>query len=1186
MNLSEERNYQKLMETLEAMELSEENRKLAEQYLDMSLPENRELLKEVKRQDFSRLDREKQQKARAYGEHLQKRGRTEEMERFVRFAAAAGGSTACYVLISYGWNLDRYKDCLTDAQKAAIKAEAIAWTTWQLRDAAKNIDQKDPEILREAATLCYHKSSNAQVLLLGLSLRYEKSGKAAGGFLKGLFSKVSKEKPGKEIADAAKTLEENLVGSIGNLFVGTAPAQEDRKRLEAFAQKSSPEKEVPAEVWGILRGKQTSEYLVSLLSGAAFLGMEHSEVLVNFLRLLAAMDREMNRTVVLDTCLKIGGKQWFEDHIEMLEELLPMDQERFVLWCLTHKAEGSLGRMIKKSPEIIRQSLPQVPTEYYDHLLSRISRENPSLFKELSVSGKEDFRRRLAEEITSRYMQTQTNGQGQQEAIRYLLGEAELAAVYPFVSEWRKGWHYDNGRSQKMYQLKESGREPQLYRRAVVLEGLCMRASFFVSHWYGKYHRIDKEEIKGILSVFEQEQLPFSYQMEAFEGIYNSFYQEKDKTAFMNECVMVLAGKRQQWEEEFVSSAREGSAFTRFLCIRILDIYWKEYKDVLLSCAMDSARQVRELLAAVYESHKEWEPEMKAMLTSKKSQERELAVLVLRKWGASAYRELLENALATEKSKKIRELLQSSLGMEPLEAELVQAGEKTTAELVKEVLKGGKKRKVSWALEAPLPEVHKADGSIASEEELAAVLVCYADMGVPGVSKEAKRLAEDLNPKELAGYVGMVFSRWLDTGAEAKKKWVLYAASIHGGEEIIPALHAQIQEWPKASRGAMAAEAVKALTLNGSATALLLVDQISRKFKFRQVKAAAGDALSYAAKELGITKEELEDRIVPDLGFDAAMERSFDYGSRSFKVVLTPALELLVFDGEGKKLKSLPAPGKKDDPQKAGQAADAFKLLKKQLKTVVTNQKLRLEQALSAERLWSAEKWQALFVENPVMHQFAIGLIWGVYENGSLKDTFRYMEDGSFNTVEEEEYELPEGGAVGLVHPIELDQDSLSAWKEQLSDYEITQPIEQLERPVYRLQEEERGQEELTRFGGKLLNGLSLSGKLQTMGWYRGSVQDAGGYYSFYREDGRLGVELEFSGLFVGDENEEVTVYGAQFYRAGTVKRGSYVYDTVKKENRFRLGEVNPRYFSEIVLQLTRATASSTEQAAYPDCKK
>ena len=45
MNLSEERNYQKQMDTLDALKLSEKNRQLAEQYLDVAAPENPELLR-------------------------------------------------------------------------------------------------------------------------------------------------------------------------------------------------------------------------------------------------------------------------------------------------------------------------------------------------------------------------------------------------------------------------------------------------------------------------------------------------------------------------------------------------------------------------------------------------------------------------------------------------------------------------------------------------------------------------------------------------------------------------------------------------------------------------------------------------------------------------------------------------------------------------------------------------------------------------------------------------------------------------------------------------------------------------------------------------------------------------------------------------------------------------------------
>ena len=356
-----------------------------------------------------------------------------------------------------------------------------------------------------------------------------------------------------------------------------------------------------------------------------------------------------------------------------------------------------------------------------------------------------------------------------------------------------------------------------------------------------------------------------------------------------------------------------------------------------------------------------------------------------------------------------------------------------------------------------------------------------------------------------------------------------------------------------------------------------MVDGIARKFKFKQVRAAAVSALEFAAHELGITREELSDRIVPNLGFDETMQQIFDYGERTFKVMLTPALDLEVYDQSGKKLKNLPAPGKKDDETKSAAAYDAFKQLKKQLKTTVSSQKARLEYALSAKREWGAEAWTNLFVKNPLMHQFAIGLIWGIYEGERLVQSFRYMEDGSFNTQDEEEYTLPDGARISLVHPIELTDEEKAAWREQLSDYEITQPIDQIDRAVYDRTEEEANHKSLERFGGYVLNDFSLNGKLIGLGWYRGSVQDAGGFHTYYREDPEvgIGVELHFSGAYVGLMDEDVTIYDVRFYKAGSVARGSYVYDEADKEKAYELKDVPARYFSEIVLQLTKATSSS-----------
>ena len=112
-----------------------------------------------------------------------------------------------------------------------------------------------------------------------------------------------------------------------------------------------------------------------------------------------------------------------------------------------------------------------------------------------------------------------------------------------------------------------------------------------------------------------------------------------------------------------------------------------------------------------------------------------------------------------------------------------------------------------------------------------------------------------------------------------------------------------------------------------------------------------------------------------------------------------------------------------------------------------------------------------------------------------------------------------------------------------------------------------------------MLNALTLMGKLQNMGWYRGSVVDGGSFYTFYREDPStgIGVVLSFSGSFVGGDYDDVTVFDAVFYRADVVGYANFCYDTPEEENILPLGQVPARYYSEVVWQLERATASSTE---------
>lgn len=104
-----------------------------------------------------------------------------------------------------------------------------------------------------------------------------------------------------------------------------------------------------------------------------------------------------------------------------------------------------------------------------------------------------------------------------------------------------------------------------------------------------------------------------------------------------------------------------------------------------------------------------------------------------------------------------------------------------------------------------------------------------------------------------------------------------------------------------------------------------------------------------------------------------------------------------------------------------------------------------------------------------------------------------------------------------------------------------------------------------------MLNGLSLSGRLLGMGWFRGEILDAGFYEKYYRADGAFGAELSFSGSSVGYENEEVTVHKVSFYRLGQTEPGSAPHPAFREEDRRRPEEVPARYFSEVLRQVEMA---------------
>ena len=418
-----------------------------------------------------------------------------------------------------------------------------------------------------------------------------------------------------------------------------------------------------------------------------------------------------------------------------------------------------------------------------------------------------------------------------------------------------------------------------------------------------------------------------------------------------------------------------------------------------------------------------------------------------------------------------------------------------------------------------------------------------------------------MNERQLRLLINEMYERWLQEGADTKKKNVLILYALNAENTELTLLKKQIDEWAANSRGSLASFAVTAMAINGSSMALMLTDGIARKYKNSEVKRAAEWAMRTVPEVRGLSKETLADKIVPTLGFDEKREMIVSYGTRCFKVKLTSKLELSLFDEEKQKvIKALPKPGSQDNEEKALEAKKSFDGLKKQIKAVITTQQQRLAKAILTGRSWQLDDWKELFVKNPIMKGFAISLIWGEYnEEGKLLGTFRYMEDGSFNTIEEETYSFGEQTVIKLVHPMDLSEKEKLGWKQQLKDYEITQSVMQLDIPIYALTPEESNEPTFTKFKGEEAFYGKVLGVMDKYEWQKTEAIDGGCFVGFYDEDeaSNVGMLLRLDGAYMGmPATETVKIVELIFYKKGAFQSKSYYSEEQMQPNMIWLKDV------------------------------
>jgi len=342
-----------------------------------------------------------------------------------------------------------------------------------------------------------------------------------------------------------------------------------------------------------------------------------------------------------------------------------------------------------------------------------------------------------------------------------------------------------------------------------------------------------------------------------------------------------------------------------------------------------------------------------------------------------------------------------------------------------------------------------------------------------------------------------LFEIWLNEDAPSKENWAMSAVGLLGNDASVLKLAPLIREMPGEGHHKRAVLGLECLSAIGTDMALMQINAIAQKVKYKGLKTKAEDCILAIAQSRHLTPEQLEDRIVPDCGLDQRGSRIFDYGGRQFRFVFGSEMQPMVRDEGGKVLANLPKPKAKDDPMLAEQAIAEWKLLKKQIQEVTKTQCDRLEKAMIAQRRWHPDEFDTFLVHHPLMTNLTQRLIWGLYEDSHLRQTFRVTED--LTCADEKDQELSllshSSASIGLVHPAQLSPEMLGIWGELFSDYELIQPFNQISRTVFGLTAEELESQQIQRFQGTEVSVTTAMAILKKTGWSHTFKRENQTYY-------------------------------------------------------------------------------------------
>ncbi|MDP9793447.1 hypothetical protein J2S43_001959 [Catenuloplanes nepalensis] len=359
----------------------------------------------------------------------------------------------------------------------------------------------------------------------------------------------------------------------------------------------------------------------------------------------------------------------------------------------------------------------------------------------------------------------------------------------------------------------------------------------------------------------------------------------------------------------------------------------------------------------------------------------------------------------------------------------------------------------TYLTRTPLPGIPEDDQKLL----LVRLAACDADQVHPGVLAARARFTAG----DRAAFTDALLDRWLAAGTPSTEAWCLHATGLLGDDTGARRLAALARQWAGANAAARAQTALDAIRHRGTDAALTELNLLAERSRFPAFASVARGHIEEIAALRGLSTDELADRMVPALGAEA------DLGG--YRLAFDHRLLPVVRDESGRVLADL--------PRKAEfkQARAELAAIRRAARASASLHVARLERAMCTGRRIPAAIFVDRFAVHPWMTHLAQRLVWGVFDGGTLTESVRVAEDGTFATAGDDPFALPPSSTVGVLHPVEFRPER---WAGVFADYQLLQPFPQLDRPYY------TDASALSRFAGRTVSYPVLRG-LERHGWTR-----------------------------------------------------------------------------------------------------